>query len=105
MEGEKGASTYGATLHWHWTWRVADSFSCLGSDGLTSDGRSSSVCNVDVLTFIGTGQAATLWSALPHLRHRLFSQQWFISSGFNFPSGPSSCLCGQGAHRLVCQVG
>src|SRR5260370_5429303 len=30
MEGKKGASTYGATLHRSWTWRVAGSFSCLG---------------------------------------------------------------------------
>src|SRR5260370_42261017 len=105
MEGEKGASIYRASLHWHWTWRVANLFSCLGLDGLTSDGRSSSICNIDVLTFVGTGQAATLWSALLHLRHRLFSQQQFISSSFNFPSVPRSHSCGWGAHGLACQVG
>jgi len=67
-------STYGATLHQHWTWRVASSFSCLGLVGLTSNGGDSSVCNVDALTFIVTRQVVTLWSALPHLKHRLFSQ-------------------------------
>ena len=66
-------STYRATLHWHWTWRVASLFSCLGLVGLTSNGGDSLVYNVDALTFVVTGQVATLWLALPHLKHRLFS--------------------------------
>jgi len=51
------AVTYRATLHQHWTWRVADSFSCLMSVDLISIGgpNASVSCSMPALTLVAEG--------------------------------------------------
>ena len=109
MEGEGSAGTYRATLHRCWTWRVADSFSCLTSVGLVSIGgpNASFSCSMAALTLVAKGQVVILWSAFPHIKHRLFSQFWLASSGLSLPSGPKNQLSGWGGHEveLSCLVG
>src|SRR5260370_23392533 len=108
MEVEGSAGTYRATPHWHWTWRVADLFSCLTSVGLVSiSGPNASFsCSMAALTFVAKGQAVILWSAFPHIKHRLFSQCWLASSGLSLPLGPKNQLSGCGHEvELGCLVG
>ena len=92
MEGEGSTGTYRATLHWHWTWRVADSFSCLTLVGLVSIGgpNASFSCSMAALTLVAEGQVVILWSAFPHIKHRLFSRRQLASSGLSLPSGPKN---------------
>src|SRR5260370_18221479 len=88
------------------TWRVANSFSCLGSLTTFSISISGvfSIWRMDALTFDAEGQVVILWSAFPHIAHRLFSCCQFTSSGFSLPLGPSNCLCGWGGCWLFCQL-
>src|SRR6266850_2797448 len=104
MEGEGSTGTYRATLHQHWMWRVADSFSCLTSVGLVSISGPNALfsCSMAALTLVAEGQAVILWLAFPHIKHRLFSQHRLASSGLSLLSGP---MCGRGTHGVFCQPG
>ena len=104
MKVRSGAGTCGATLHWCWTWRVAESFSCLESLAMFSVGISVafSVCRMEARTLDAEGQVVMLWSAFPHIAHRLFSRRRLTSSGLSFPLGPKNRSCGRGVCRLFC---